>query len=490
MAATAPDWTALASPVPDAATPLPASASTSAPASATPSAAVVAVGASDTDAPLKEPAPAAPPPDDDPVNAPQLSPLAIFTLFLSFGMRAFGGPVAQIAMMREELVTKARWISDVRFNRVFAVYQILPGPEATELACYFGLLAGGRVGAVLGGLGFILPGFLLMLLFAYLYQRFGTSNSTFQAVFSAVQPAVCAMVFRAAHKIGEAGTKNPKTKQFDWRLGLLAAMGAFQSVLNVNFFVTKLHLALLYTALLRADAQVSPSNWQLWRAATVFWLIAPTAAYIVTIAVLGPMNSLVPMGVGAAYHLGNTYGAHLVVGLLGGLVTFGGAYTAVPFMQYECVTSGAWLANHVFLDSLAVAALLPTPMVMFVTMVGFVAGSQPSANLGPAGGLVGAILMTIGMFLPAFAFPTLFHDFFEGVAKKRGIVAEVLDSMTATIVGLVAYTGCQLLRTSVTRPIDAVIFVMSLNVLYNLPHKYTPVLVVLCAALAGVVLYA
>ena len=76
------------------------------------------------------------------------------------------------------------------------------------------------------------------------------------------------------------------------------------------------------------------------------------------------------------------------------------------------------------------------------------------------------------------------------MAKERGVVADILDSMTATIVGLVAYTGCMLMRTSVTRPIDAIIFVFSMNVLYGLPHKYTPVFVVLCAALAGVVLFA
>jgi chromate transporter len=451
-----------------------ASEPAAAPAPASSAVAVVAVA--DDVAAKPAPPPVAP---EDEVNAPKLSPLAIFVKFLGFGVRAFGGPVAQINMMREELVAKEKWISAVRFNRVLAVYQILPGPEATEMACYFGLLAGGRLGALLGGLGFITPGFLLMLLFAYIYQTFGVENAVFQAIFSAIQPAVCAMVFRAAHKIGEAGTKNFETKQFDWRLGLLGAMGAFQSVLNVNFFITKVHLALLYIALKRERKLLA------W-----FLGLAPTAAYILAIALVGPMGELVPMGVGAAANLGNTYAAHFVVGLLGGLVTFGGAYTAVPFMQYECVTSGHWLRNAVFLDSLAVGALLPTPMVMFVTMVGFVAGSEPAANLGPAGGVVGAILMTLGMFLPAFTFPTLFHEFFEGVAKERGVVADVLDSMTATIVGLVAYTGCMLMRTSVTRPIDAIIFVFSMNVLYGLPHKYTPVFVVVCAALAGVVLYA
>jgi len=88
-------------------------------------------------------------------NIPELSYLEVLKMFLWFGMRAFGGPVAQIALMKQELVIEKKWISVDKFNRVYAVYQILPGPEATELACYFGYLAKGRVGAFLGGLGFL-----------------------------------------------------------------------------------------------------------------------------------------------------------------------------------------------------------------------------------------------------------------------------------------------------------------------------------------------
>jgi hypothetical protein len=101
-------------------------------------------------------------------NAPQLSLLEIFKIFLWFGARAFGGPVVQISMMKSELVDDKKWISNELFNRVYAVYQILPGPEATELACYFGYLAGGRLGSLLGGLGFILPGCMLLYFWSWL----------------------------------------------------------------------------------------------------------------------------------------------------------------------------------------------------------------------------------------------------------------------------------------------------------------------------------
>ena len=107
------------------------------------------------------------PPDQ--INAPALSPWRILLLFLGFGARAFGGPVAQINIMKDELVVQGKWISMKRFVRAYAAYQVLPGPEATELACYFGMLAGGPLGGLLGGLGFIAPGVLLMLLFSWFY---------------------------------------------------------------------------------------------------------------------------------------------------------------------------------------------------------------------------------------------------------------------------------------------------------------------------------
>lgn len=405
---------------------------------------------------------------DDVILAPKMNILSIFYLFLRFGVRAFGGPVAQINMMREELVVDAKWITPAKFTRVYAVYQILPGPEATELACYFGLLAGGRLGAIVGGLGFILPGFLLMLLASYLYEQFGLSNSTVRAIFSAIQPAVCAMVVRAAHKIGDSGCRNPVTKQLDNNLLILAALGAFESVLRVNFFITKAHLALLYIAL------VSKRKYLAW-----FIGIAPLAVFIGVIIGIGPMAELVPMGVGAARTLGNTYGSHFVIGLLGGLVTFGGAYTAIPFMQYETVLDGQWIPNQLFLDSLAICALLPTPLVMFSTMIGY-----------GAGGIYGAILMTVGMFLPAFSFPVIGHGIMEAITSKKGVVSQVLDSMTATVAGLVAITALQLMRTSIVRPLDAVIFIASLHVTYGLKHPYTPVFIVIAAAFAGEMLFA
>ncbi len=95
-------------------------------------------------------------------GVPHESWLRLFLRFLRFGALAWGGPVAQIAMIRHELVEQERWIGKEQFNRVLAVYQVLPGPEAHELCVYFGYRSRGRLGGLLAGLGFMLPGFVLM----------------------------------------------------------------------------------------------------------------------------------------------------------------------------------------------------------------------------------------------------------------------------------------------------------------------------------------
>ena len=128
-------------------------------------------------------------------RVPQLSILHIFWFFFSkFGIVAWGGPVASIARIKERLVVKEQWITMARFNRVFAVYQILPGPEATEICMFFGCLAGGRWGGLAAGLGFMLPGFMLMLAASYIYVVVGFGNIYFDASFRALQPMVAAMV--------------------------------------------------------------------------------------------------------------------------------------------------------------------------------------------------------------------------------------------------------------------------------------------------------
>jgi chromate transport protein ChrA len=190
---------------------------------------------------------------EDNSNVPKLSILQIFWLFfIKFGLFAWGGPVAQIALIKDYLVIQEEWITLARFNRVFAVYQILPGPEAAELCMFFGCLTGGRVGGIAAGLGFILPGFFLTLLASYLYVVLGFGNIYVEASFRALQPMVAAMVgcrsslgrltssvplqiLRATHKIAEHTlVSHGSGKLSPWLVGY-ALLTALNSALRINW---------------------------------------------------------------------------------------------------------------------------------------------------------------------------------------------------------------------------------------------------------------
>jgi hypothetical protein len=132
---------------------------------------------------------------EDNSSVPRLSiPRLFWFFFYNFGLFAWGGPVAQIALIKDRLVLQDKWITLQRFQRVFAVYQILPGPEAAELCMFFGCLSAGRLGGIVAGLAFILPGFVLMLVASYVYSLAGFENKYFNASFRALQPIVAAMV--------------------------------------------------------------------------------------------------------------------------------------------------------------------------------------------------------------------------------------------------------------------------------------------------------
>ena len=183
-------------------------------------------------------------------RVPHLSLWHLFTLFLSFGVRAFGGPVASLSLIKDELVVTQRWISLPKFNRVLAVYQLLPGPEATEICCYFGRLCRGYVGSVVAGLGFMLPGFTLMLIAAWLYTTFGMQSATVARSFAAMKPVVVAVVCNAVRRLAEHALQSPVSaaaggsssgsgdRVFDTRLLLLAIAAAFWSVVNMTVFAT------------------------------------------------------------------------------------------------------------------------------------------------------------------------------------------------------------------------------------------------------------
>jgi putative chromate ion transporter len=409
---------------------------------------------------------------DDIVQIPEMSHWQLFLIFLWFGCRAFGGPVAQIAMMKQELVTEKKWISVGRFNRVYSVYQILPGPEATELACYFGYLSKGRFGALLGGLGFVLPGCSVLLFLAWLYKNYGLSSSVVNRSFTCVQIAVSAMIFRATYKLGE-GTILTKAKEIHWEKGFLCLFAFLTSVIKLNFFITLGVCGLIHvvfeTSLLKTDLQKQVLGYS---------IAAVTIGFYVLYCELNgvPDGNLVG-GSSASGYTNTDYRSLFVLGLIAGCVTFGGAYTTLPFIYSVAVTTGGWLTDRQFLDAIAITNMLPTPLVSFVIIVGFIGHS-----------VGGAILMCIGIFLPAFSFTIIGHEIFQAVVDNK-YVEPFLDGIASAVIGLLTFTCFQFLKSVIREGLDAVVFLLAFSSLFTFTNKYTAPITLLVAAIAGQVLY-
>src|SRR5690606_10293694 len=153
-----------------------------------------------------------------------------------FGCRAFGGPIAQIAMMKQALVDEEKWITNKKFNRVLALYQVLPGPEATELACYFGHLARKELGCFLGGFGFLAPGICCLLFLGWLYTEYGLDSKEVRSSMNAINPVVAASIFRAAHKLSEHAFFVHETGQFSWLYGAYGLLAFLMTGMGINFF--------------------------------------------------------------------------------------------------------------------------------------------------------------------------------------------------------------------------------------------------------------
>lgn len=386
--------------------------------------------------------------------------LRLFLRFLRFGALAWGGPVAQIGMIRHELVDEERWISSAQFNRILAVYQILPGPEAHELCVYFGMLSRGRWGGVLAGLGFMLPGFVLMFALSWAYVHYGLKTDGVLAVFAAVQVAVAALIVRAVFRIGG----HVVTDRWLWAIAILAA-GA--QLAGVHFALILAVGGLVY---LMARHRLGTA------ALGVIGLAAAgTTVFAVRNGGLAGLDALSHAGVPSAAVAQAAVPLLLLFwsGLKAGLLTFGGAYTVIPFLQRDAVTQGAWMSNAQFLDGLALSGLLPAPLIIFSTFVGYLGG-------GPWG----AVVMTVGIFLPAFAFTLVGHDALERLVHQPRIRL-FLEGVTAGVVGLIAGTTLALLRVSLTGVEALILFAIVLGILFASKARLLIPAVIAGAALWG-----
>jgi chromate transporter len=383
---------------------------------------------------------------DEPARPAGDPPGAIFARFLKFGALAWGGPAAQIAMIKRECVDEEGWVDEETFKKTLAVYQVLPGPEAHELCVYFGRIRGGKLGGFLAGLGFMLPGFVLMLALSVLYVEADLAEHL-DELFYGLKAAVGAIVARALVRLSRSFIT-------DMPLALLAA---------ASFALTVFVSASFALVLLGAGF-----SYELWTNAPR-WTRRAQSFALGTAAVIAITTGALTLSLTAEI---------LWEGLKAGLVTFGGAYTVIPYLHGAAVDGQHWLTDGQFVDGLAMSGVLPAPLIIFSTFVGYLAG-----------GLGGGLAMTVAIFLPAFVFPIFCHRWLVAIAENPRIRPFLLG-VAAGVIGLIAAVTVEILDTSIVDVPTALLAVAAFLALIRWHGKLTVVGVVLGCGIAGLLLQA
>jgi chromate transporter len=368
---------------------------------------------------------------------------SIFARFLKFGALAWGGPAAQIAMIKHECVDEEGWVSEETFKKTLAVYQVLPGPEAHELCVYFGRIRGGKLGAFAAGLGFMLPGFLLMLGLSIAYVEADLAGHL-DELFYGLSAAVGAIVARALVRLSG-------TFITDVPLALLAA-GAF----TLTLFADATFVLVLLGGGLGYELWTNAERWTRQAGSVAIW---PAALAVVAGAISLSLTAEI-----------------FWEGLKAGLLTFGGAFTVIPFLQESSVDAHRWLTESQFVDGLAIGGVLPAPLIIFSTFVGYVAG-----------GLAGGLAMTVAIFIPAFVLPIFFHRTLVALAENSR-VRPFLLGVAAAVIGLIAAVTVEILDAGVVDLPTALLAVAAFGALSRWHGKLTVLYVVLGCGLVGAAL--
>ncbi|MCQ0987256.1 chromate efflux transporter [Jiella marina] len=365
--------------------------------------------------------------------------------FARIACLSFGGPAGQIAVMHRILVEEKRWIGETRFLHALNYCMLLPGPEAQQLATYFGWLLHRTAGGLMAGLLFVLPGFLAIMALSVLYAAYGNVGLV-ESLFFGLKAAVLAIVLQAVARIGRRALTS--------RFMLAIAAGAFVAIfaLGVPFPLIILAAALIgfagarmgHPAFQRGEnksdksfgnalsdrdsalgetvpAHAQPSRATTLRIALVFlalWLL-PVGALLV---LFGPDNVFSEIAV---------FFSKMAV------VTFGGAYAVLAYVAQEAVGNYGWLQPGEMLDGLGLAETTPGPLIMVTQFVGYLAAfREPGPFDAHLAGILGAILTTWVTFAPCFLWIFVGAPFIEGLRKNRDLSA-ALSAITAAVVGVI-----------------------------------------------------
>jgi chromate transporter len=321
-------------------------------------------------------------------------------VFLRLGLTAFGGPAAHIAMMENECVRRRGWLTREQFLDLMGAAQLIPGPSSTELAIYIGYRRDGWRGLLIAGLCFILPAALLVTAIAWAYVRYGHLPAA-GGVLYGVKAVVIAIIAQALVVFAQTAIKGP------WLLALGAA-----AAIATAFGVTPL-VVLVVAGALSAASHVS---WRRTDRASLLWPGALAISAPTTTAGLAKLF-LVFFKVGA--------------------IVFGSGYVLLAFLQADLVERTHWLTESQLVDAVAVGQFTPGPVFTTATFIGYVVA-----------GMSGAVVATIGIFLPSFVLVALSGPLIARL-RRSPIAGRFLDGVNVASLALIAVVGVQLARAAI-----------------------------------------
>jgi chromate transporter len=362
--------------------------------------------------------------------------------WLKLGFISFGGPAGQIAMMHQELVERRRWISEHRYLHALNFCMLLPGPEAIQLAIYISWLMHGVRGAVVAGVLFFMPAFVLLSLLAAVYLSYGDVPAV-QGIFYGIKPAVVAVVLFAAWRIGARAVKN----EVLFGITALAFVGIF-------FFKIDFPWIVLAAALLGViGGKLMPGKFKMggghgashkqYGPALIDDDTPPPAHAKFTWGKLALTVALFAALWGAAMLALIGHGEHGGLFDMGdfftkaAFLTIGGAYAVLPYVYQGAVEHYGWLTGPQMMDGLALGETTPGPLIMVVTWVGYLGGiAKEVFGNSVAAGLAGAAVATFFTFLPSFLFILGVGPLVESTRGELKFTAP-LTAITAAVVGVI-----------------------------------------------------
>jgi chromate transporter len=343
-------------------------------------------------------------------------------VFLLLGFVGFGGPAAHVALMRREIVQRRRWVEEKEFLEMYAACNLIPGPSSTELAIFLGYRRAGWRAMLLAGVLFILPAMLIMLGIAWAYTHYRSTTGA-SAIFYGLRPVIVAVILWALVDLAGRVLRRP--------LSVLISVGA-------------LGLAMLgvYPLLVLAAAAVA-----VLAAETSRKLPSSTAPALL------PIGGYLLAGWPELSRLPLVFLTFLKIGA----ISYGSGYVLLAFLHADFVANLHWLSDKQLLDAVALGQATPGPVFTTATFLGYLFA-----------GLPGALLATIGIFLPGFVFVPFLQPLVR-LARERSSVGSMLDGVNAGVLGLIAAVTLQIGRAAVVDLATVLIVVVSFAILRRWP---------------------